>query len=243
MKAKPQKLLFIDDDSRLQSLLKEYFTPKGLQTISALDGHKAIELLKENSIDIIILDLMLPDMDGFEVLRRLRSITHIPVIMLTATEDETDRIVGLELGADDYLHKPINPRELLARIKAVLRRSKGFETARSRQWGTEADTFIFSPQKNQARLNGLTILLTTVECLILEELIGAKGRVLSRDHLMETVRGNDFEVYDRSIDVHISRIRKKVEKNPAKPRHIKTIWGKGYMWDGEVIVEEIPDNI
>jgi DNA-binding response OmpR family regulator len=173
---------------------------------------------------------MMPEMDGFETLRHLRKSSDIPVIMLTALDDETDRIVGLEMGADDYLHKPINPRELLARIKAILRRTKPLTTEGKLETATEGSHI--DPSSRSFVLNGRPIDLTAVEFDILYALIQAKGRIVTRDRLMDLARGRDFQAFDRSIDVHISRIRKKVEGNPSKPRLIKTAWGRGYLWEG-----------
>lgn len=222
-----QKILFIDDDTGLQTLLKDYFDKKGLEMHSALTGSAGLQILEKEFPDIIILDLMLPETDGFETLRRIKKISDIPVIMLTALEDETDRIVGLEMGADDYLHKPINPRELLARIKAVLRRMERNEPAMEPAVASE---LVVDSDKNVVFIDGKNADLTSVEFDILKTLIDAKGRIVTREMLMDLARGRDFEAFDRSIDVHISRIRKKIETDPARPERIKTAWGKGYMW-------------
>lgn len=232
-------ILFIDDDEKLQELLGDYFTRKGIQLSGTMNGAKALEFLDRGLFDIIVLDLMLPDTDGFDLLRTIRGRWEIPVIMLTATEDETDRIVGLEMGADDYLHKPINPRELLARIKAIVRRSQPKISHDAPLPPTSAghipSTFSFDLDRNQIQVHGKIIDLTTVECAMIDALIRAKGRVVTRDRLMDLARGRDFEAFDRSVDVHISRIRKKIEPDPSTPVLIKTIWGKGYMWEGESI--------
>ena len=160
--------------------------------------------------------------------------------MLTAMEDETDRIVGLEMGADDYLHKPINPRELLARIKAILRRTTaGADRVQSREADgkrtPEGRGIALDPDRGKLAVNGRQVELTRVEFDILHALIRSRGRIVSRDRLMDLARGRDFEAFDRSIDVHISRIRKKIEENPARPILIKTVWGKGYMWEGDAL--------
>jgi len=162
--------------------------------------------------------------------------------MLTALEDETDRIVGLEMGADDYLHKPINPRELLARVKAILRRTKaaGSDSPEKKDadtvpapGGSDTMGIFLDPDRGEASINGRPVELTRVEFDILSALMRSEGRIVTRDRLMDLSRGRDFEAYDRSIDVHISRIRKKIEENPARPRWIKTVWGKGYKWEGD----------
>jgi DNA-binding response OmpR family regulator len=232
----PKKILFIDDDAGLQALLAEYFSLKGFDLVGALNGREGLDLLARCRPDIIILDLMLPGIDGFDVLRSIRNISDIPVIMLTALEDETDRIVGLEIGADDYLHKPINPRELLARVKAVMRRAGAREEEIPREVSNAVapDAFVLDPERRRLRLGGQEIELTQVEFDLLFALIQARGRIVTRDQLMDLARGRDFEAFDRSVDVHISRIRKKVEQNPASPKRIKTIWGKGYRWEGEL---------
>lgn len=229
----PRTILFIDDDDRIQDLLTDYFQKNSFNTLSALTGQEGIEIVKspDSNVDIIVLDLMLPEMDGFETLRALHNICDIPVIMLTARNDETDRIVGLEMGADDYLHKPFNPRELLARIKVVLRRIQKQEAhAVTDTEEIQSMGIAINPTTRQVKQGTSEIHLSTVEFDILYALINSKGQVISRDRLMTLARGRDFEAFDRSVDVHISRIRKKIETNSSKPDLLKTIWGKGYMW-------------
>lgn len=226
-------ILFIDDDERIQNLLSDYFKKNSFNMISAFTGREGIDILKKDipGVDIVILDLMLPEMDGFETLRAIRNFCDIPVIMLTARDDETDRIVGLEMGADDYLHKPLNPRELLARIKVVLRRTQKQEApVTSDEDEIHSMGITMNPQTRGVRQGDDEIFLSTVEFDILYALISLKGKVVSRDRLMTLARGRDFEAFDRSIDVHISRIRKKIETDPEAPERIKTVWGKGYMW-------------
>ncbi len=230
-------ILFIDDDERILELLKDYFAKNSYDTFTAFTGREGIGLLTSEgeAIDIVVLDLMLPEMDGFETLREIRTFSDIPVIMLTAKDDETDRIVGLEMGADDYLHKPFNPRELLARIKVVLRRVQRQPSTVSPGESDEIQSMglVMSPQSRRASINGEEINLSTVEFDILMALVNASGRVISRDRLLNLARGREFEAFDRSIDVHISRIRKKIEEDPSTPKRLKTIWGKGYMWCGD----------
>ena len=227
------RILVIDDDKNLQEILCDYFHENNFATLSAFTGEEGLAALKgQGPFDIAILDIMLPDMDGFETLRRLRVDFSIPVIMLTARDDETDRIIGLEMGADDYMHKPFNPRELTARIKAVLRRTGGDRQAPQDH---DKDQIIIPPvtihvSKRRVFKQGKELSFSGVEFDILLELARKKGRPVSRDHLLNIARGRDFEAFDRSIDVHISRIRKKLEDNPAKPQFIKTVWGKGYAW-------------
>ncbi|MEH0018269.1 MAG: response regulator transcription factor [Desulfobacter sp.] len=225
-------ILIIDDDEGLQDLLGEYFTKKGFAVAHALTGREGIDRLNGFDADVVVLDLMMPETDGFETLKTIRKTSDLPVIMLTALEDETDRIVGLEMGADDYLHKPINPRELLARIKAILRRTGTGRTVKNSQQPPIETGVSIDPDRGEIRVDGREIDLTRVEFDLLQVLIRSQGRIVTRDRLMDLVRGRDFEAYDRSIDVHISRIRKKIEPNPSTPERIKTVWGKGYKWDG-----------
>lgn len=228
-------ILIIDDDMVLQELLQEYLKEHLLYTVSALTGKEALKIIQEageKSFDLAVLDIMLPDMDGFETLRHIRAISSIPVIMLTARSDETDRIIGLEMGADDYMHKPFNPRELLARIKAVLRRGAvpSPPGRPDRKGRYQAGPFLIDTDLCNVYKHGRQIPLSAVEFDILKELALSPGRPFSREHLLNITRGRDFEAFDRSIDVHISRIRKKIEQNPTRPEYIRTIWGKGYAW-------------
>ncbi|MBU0992642.1 MAG: response regulator transcription factor [Proteobacteria bacterium] len=227
------RILVIDDDTNLQYVLCEYFQENNYLTFSAFAGHEGITALQENGpFDIVILDIMMPDMDGFETLRQIRTLSMIPVIMLTARDDETDRVIGLEMGADDYMHKPFNPRELIARIKAILRRtSEPSDRKPLNPTGIiKIHSMTIDGMKRKVFKNGQDIFMSGVEFDILHELAISRGKTITRDHLLNIARGREFEAFDRSIDVHISRIRKKIEDNPAKPVFIKTIWGKGYSW-------------
>lgn len=233
-----RKILIIDDDTVLQDLLKDYLTQHLIDTESALTGQDGAGRIRDAGdlpFDLVVLDIMLPDLDGFETLRQIRAVSSVPVIMLTARNDEMDRIVGLEMGADDYMHKPFNPRELLARIKAVLRRGSASAPAGRPSQGDRYQSGPFMIDTGSFKLykHGVEIPLSGVEFDILKELALSQGRPLTRDHLLNIARGRDFEAFDRSIDVHISRIRKKIEDNPAHPEFIKTVWGKGYAWGGE----------
>ena len=226
-------VLIVDDDEKLCRLLGQYLMDNGYRTMRLADGSNVLKALSTESPDIIILDIMLPGKDGLEVLKEIRKDHILPVIMLTAKGDDTDRIVGLELGADDYLPKPFNPRELLARIKAVLRRSvhRGKDTDHQPQ-----DLFITAGgiTLNMAKQTVLIAEneqeLSTAEFRILEVLMKNPNKVLSRDQLMTLARGRDFTAFDRSIDVHISKLRAKVEDDPQSPSRIKTVWGSGYMF-------------
>jgi DNA-binding response OmpR family regulator len=230
-------ILIIDDDRSLQALLSDYFRTNNCSVESAFTGEEGMDLLHKTGnepFDIIVLDIMLPDMDGFETLRRIRTVSTVPVIMLTARIDETDRIVGLEMGADDYMHKPFNPRELVARIKAVLRRGQDPSPAQPKKVTPgiiHSGSIVIDTEKCKVFKDGMDLGLSSLEFDIVRELASAPGRPFSRDHLLTIARGRDFEAFDRSIDVHISRIRKKIEPDPARPRTIKTVWGKGYAWE------------
>ena len=226
-------VLIVDDDQRLCRMLKEYLESNGMSVGVINNGDQLEAAIAARSPDIIILDIMLPGKDGLEVLKDLRGSHATPVIMLTAKGEDTDRIVGLELGADDYLAKPFNPRELLARIKAVLRRSRDrtsmTETPRTdgviRAGGLALNCF-----SQTVDVAGVVHELSSTEFKLLEVLMRHPNKVLSRDQLMTLVRGRDFMAFDRSIDVHISKLRAKLEPDSRSPKRIKTIWGTGYMF-------------
>lgn len=227
------KVLLIDDDKELLELLEEYLTNNDMEVYKASCGEKALEMLKEDRFDIAILDVMMPKMNGLEVLKRINNeYNYLPVIMLTAKGEEVDRILGLEMGADDYIPKPFNPRELLARIKAVIRRKEKVDITN----GTDeisADTVKLDLKKRQAIVRGDLMELTSLEFDILNIFVQNRGIVLSREKIMDLSRGQTFTAFDRSIDANISRLRQKIEKDPKKPELIKTIWGVGYVFSGE----------
>jgi two-component system phosphate regulon response regulator OmpR len=227
------RILIIDDDEKLCRLLTDYLKENGFEASCVNDGLDVLKAIADVLPDIIILDIMLPGKDGLEVLTEIRREHALPVIMLTAKGEDTDRIVGLELGADDYLAKPFNPRELLARLKAVLRRwslrDKGNNTA-SDDLLIKANGLTLSRPRQTVTVDTIEIELSTTEFRILEVLMKNPNTVLTRDQLMTLARGRDFEAFDRSIDVHVSKLRAKVESDPQTPRRIKTIWGSGYMF-------------
>jgi two-component system OmpR family response regulator len=220
------RILVIDDDPGLTELLAEYLQARGLAVVTAPDGERGLERLRGGGIDLVILDVMMPGKDGFEVCREIRASSAVPVIMLTARGDELDRIVGLELGADDYLPKPFNPRELLARISAVLRR-RGAAAAASEVIG--AAGVRLDPERREVRVDGQPVELTTTEFEILRVLVGSAGRVVPRERLMELARGPDWAAFERSVDVHVSHLRRKLGDDPRSPQRIKTVRGVGYM--------------
>jgi two-component system phosphate regulon response regulator OmpR len=222
-----ERILIVEDDPRLAEMLHEYLGQAGFGVTVAALGATALEKLSETDYDAVVLDLMLPDMDGLNVCRQLRAKYDTPVLMLTARGDAVDRIVGLELGADDYLPKPFEPRELVARLRAIMRRRmRGTTDEKSLHFGRlELDT-----AARAVRLDGKPCELTGYQFDLLVALAKNAGRVLSREVLMDQVKGEEFESFDRSIDVHISRIRAVIEDNPKKPRRIITVRAAGYVF-------------
>jgi len=221
------RVLVIDDDPELAALLEEYLGSRGLQVRTAPDGASGLELVAAGHADLVVLDVMMPGLDGFEVLRQLRQRGGLPVIMLTARGEDTDRIVGLEMGADDYLAKPFNPRELLARIRAILRRAG---TGGDAEDGVlVAAGLRVDPARREVHRGAERIDLTTTEFDILRVLVAAAGRVIPRERLMEQARGQEWAAYERSVDVHISHLRRKLGDDPRKPRVIKTVRSVGYF--------------
>ncbi|MBB6144117.1 DNA-binding response OmpR family regulator [Silvibacterium bohemicum] len=219
------KLLIIDDDRALAGLLAERMLAEGFILDAALDGKKGLELANSGSYALVILDIMMPRMGGMEVLKSLRTKSAVPVLMLTAKGDDIDRILGLELGADDYLPKPFNPRELIARIRAILRRVEERGGAPNR---IEAEDITIDTQQREAHFQGKQLQLTTVEFALLEVLVRHMGRVLSRDFLTDAAMGRSLGFADRTVDVHISNLRKKLSTNRGVER-IKTVRGTGYL--------------
>ena len=233
------RILIVDDDLRLRDLLLRYLAEQGFEAKAAADAAAMDKLLARERYDLIVLDLMLPGEDGLAICRRLRAAGNAPaIVMLTAKGDDVDRIVGLEMGADDYLPKPFNPRELVARINAVLRR----KAPGGPPGGPAADATLHRFGEFELNLAtraltraGKPVPLTTGEFSVLKVLVQNPRTPLSRDKLMELARGREYEVFDRSIDVQISRLRKIVEQDVSHPRHIQTVWGFGYVFvpDGD----------
>lgn len=219
-------ILIIDDDEKLNQLLIEYFNGFGFYTSATTHPEDGLDKIKSWMPDIVILDVMLPGMDGFEVCRKIRKESPVPLIMLTARGDVTDRIVGLEIGADDYLSKPFEPRELVARIHTVLRRTDKQEVKSEIRFGE----LLIDLEKRLTSLNGVDIDLSTTEFLALEFLVNNRGKVLNRDQILEQLRGIECEAFNRSVDITMSRLRQKLKDDPKSPEYIKTIWGAGYMF-------------
>jgi len=228
-----KRILLVDDDEKLRRLLKEYLEGYEFQVFTLADGEAVMNSIRKESPEIVILDIMLPKKDGLEVLKEIRAASHVPVIMLTAKGEEADRVVGLELGADDYLSKPFSPRELLARIKAVLRRlepGKKPSGEESEGLRLEAGNLVLDKARQTLVMEGKEVPLSSTEYRVLKVLMENPNRVLSRDQIMTLAQGKDFMAFDRSIDVHISKLRAKLESDPRSPKRIKTIWGSGYMF-------------
>ena len=232
--ARPDRIVVVDDDARIRDLLRRYLTQEGFEVLLAEDGKALNRIMTRENIDMIVLDLMLPGEDGLSICRRLRAANDTtPIIMLTAKVEDVDRIVGLEVGADDYLPKPFNPRELLARIHAVLRRRPAPEAPGAPS--KEAQVVNFGPFEfdlSQRRLTreGEAVALTTGEFSMLKALVRHPRQPLTRDKLAQLARGRDFEPFDRSLDVQVSRLRKLVEPDATQPRYIQTVWGVGYVF-------------
>jgi len=228
------RILVVDDDQRLRDLLTRYLGEQKFEVRAVRDAPEMDKHLSRERYDLLVLDLMLPGEDGLAICRRLRAAGGAPaIIMLTAKGDEVDRIVGLEMGADDYLPKPFNPRELVARINAVLRRKPrgGPPGAPGVEDGVyRFGAFEFNPSTRELKKDAKPVALTTGEYSVLKVLVEHPRQPLSRDKLMELARGREYEVFDRSIDVQISRLRKLVEQDPAHPRYIQTVWGHGYVF-------------
>jgi two-component system phosphate regulon response regulator OmpR len=227
MTGRRQAALLVEDDARLGAMVSEYLGRHDLDVTVAPDGERGLAALRRGRFDVVLLDVMLPGVDGFEVCRRIRAAPEwaaLPVLMLTARGEDVDKIVGLELGADDYLAKPFNPRELLARIRAVLRRG----AADAPHARFTAGGLVVDYDAREVTVDGRRVVLTHHEFELLAALARANGRVLSREQLMDTLRGQEYEVFDRSIDVHVSKLRAKLEKDPRAPRYIKTVRGVGY---------------
>ncbi len=227
------RVLIIDDDFELCSLVSEYLEPEGFRVESVHDGETGLQRAQNGNYLLVILDVMLPGMSGFDVLRRIRATSRIPVLLLTARGEDVDRIVGLEIGADDYLPKPFNPRELVARIRAVLRRTsadpKGVGTPRPPEILRIGDIEL-DPATRTVKHGGEPVDLTSVEFNLLEVLLREAGRVVTREELVSAVLSRKFSPFDRSIDMHVSKVRKKLGDLNGEVEHIKTVRGVGYIF-------------
>ena len=230
-------ILVVDDEPMVREVLAQYLVADGFDVVESADGDDAIAKITELTPQLVLLDLMLPKRNGLEVLRFVRQTSQLPVILLTAMAEETDRVVGLEIGADDYLTKPFNPRELLARIKAVLRRAHSLPPGRDvpASGDVRFDRWTLNLDRRElVDADGVVTPLSTGEFRLLAVFVEHPGRVLSRDQLLDLTRGRAAAVFDRSIDNQVSRLRRKIERDPRNPSLIKTVWGGGYSFIGEV---------
>ena len=223
-----RSILVVDDDERLRNLLRLHLESAGYKVTTVTDGRILDRIIVESEIDLVVLDLNLPYEDGLSLCRHLRSHSDIPVVMLTARGDTVDRIVGLEMGADDYLVKPFIPRELVARIGAILRRAK-IDNSRIFEGSSQFGRYSFDHQEMALTRDGAAVTLSPAEAKLLAILAQHAGQPMSRDTLMVLSRGRHHEPFDRTIDVHIGRLRKLIEDDPTRPRHLQTVWGKGYV--------------
>ena len=229
------QILIIDDDQKLGDLLKSYLAKFDMGVTTATRPEEGLSLLKRLKPSLVILDIMLPGKDGFEVCKEIRKNSKVPVIMLTARGEVTDKVVGLEIGADDYLSKPFEPRELVARIQSVLRR----QGPREAQTGTlRSDGLTVDLGKRLATLKGKDLNLTTNEFEVLAFFLANPGAVMSRDKIMDHLKGIDCEAFNRSVDIAMSRLRKKLGEKAEKPKFFKTVWGSGYLFIGKVAAHE-----
>lgn len=223
-----KRVLVVDDDTKTVELVKLYLNRDGYRVLTAYDGAEALRLAREGHPDLIILDLMLPGIDGLEVCRTLREESDVPIIMLTAKTTDENKLTGLGLGADDYVTKPFSPRELAARVRTVLRRLPGERGPDEIKYGELAVNF----RKHEASLSDKPLNLTEIEFKLLGVFAKEPGRVFTRAQLIEKALGYDFEGFDRTIDVHILNLRRKLEPDPSHPRYIKTVYGAGYKFSG-----------
>lgn len=225
-----KKVLVVDDDPKIVELVKAYLEKEGFQVLTALDGETALRTAREGKPDLVVLDVMLPQVSGFEVCRILRSETKTPIIMLTARDDETDKVIGLELGADDYVTKPFSTRELVARVKAVLRRTGGETVLEDK---LVVGDLVIDFEGYEVKRDNETLELTPTEFRLLQTMARYPGRVFTRLQLLDAVQDYSFEGYERSIDAHIKNLRRKLEPDPKNPRYILTVFGVGYKFAGD----------
>ena len=225
--AEAAKLLLVDDDPELRVLIGAYLTKQGFDVKTAANGREMDDVIQRHGIDLVLLDLMLPGEDGLSIAKRLKKTGGLPIIMISAQGQDVDRIVGLEIGADDYLGKPFNPRELLARIRAVMRRSHGSSAVSEM---VEFGDFVLDRKARRLTCSGRNVQLTSGEFDLLGSFVDYPDTVMDRDKILDLLTGADRSPFDRSIDVRITRLRSKIEADPTAPAYIRTIWGKGYMF-------------
>ena len=229
-KRMPARILVVEDDPDTSQLVRLYLSRDGHEVLTAADGVKGLTLAREETPDLVVLDLMLPGLDGIEICRELRSYSNVPIIMVTARVEEDDRLTGLELGADDYITKPFSPRELAARVRAVLRRTSHEAQERPPAVLERGGVSLDFPRR-EVRVEEETVSLTRTEFDILTALMRSPGRVFSREEIIDRVFGDDFDGFDRTVDTHVSNLRKKLQVRPDGPRYISTAYGVGYRFD------------
>ncbi|MDI3280022.1 MAG: response regulator transcription factor [Bacillota bacterium] len=228
-----EKILVVEDERPIAEVVKAYLEGEGFAVTVVYDGTAALAAARHWRPDLIVLDLMLPGLSGEEVCRKLRSESDVPILMLTAKSEEEDRVQGLQMGADDYLVKPFSPRELVARVRAILRRTRGGEVPLAEVLSFNGGELVLDTARHQVWLGGREVNLTPTEFKLLTVLSRYPGRVLTRSQLTQQVQGYDYEGYDRTIDVHIKNLRQKIEPEPENPRYIKTVYGVGYKFEGQ----------
>lgn len=228
-----KKILVVDDEKKIVEIVKAYLEKEGFKVIVAYNGKAAIDLARSRAPDLIILDLMLPEVSGWDVCRTLRAESNVPIIMLTARDEDTDKIVGLELGADDYVTKPFNPKELVSRVEAVLRRAEGTSISKK---VIEFTDLSIDLEKHEVRRSDKLLELTPTEFELLKVLAESPGRVYSRMQLLDRVQGDAYEGYERTIDSHVKNLRSKVEADPDQPKYVITVRGIGYKFGGDADV-------
>ena len=231
---KTYKILVVDDEVDIVDFIDDYLTGEGYEVIKAYDGVEALNKMRQNLPDLVVLDIMLPGLDGFEVCKQIRTESTVPILMVTAKDSDVDKIVGLEIGADDYIPKPFNPRELVARVKAILRRTYRQDYQPHSQTVTiKYKNLSIDTERRRATIGNRMLKLTMKEFDLLLFLVRNPGHVYSRDHLLDFVWGQDSFVGARTVDVHIRRLREQIETDASQPQYIKTVWGVGYKFTDE----------
>lgn len=225
-------ILLVEDEKNISNIIKSYLLKEGYDVICAYDGQEALDLFKNNDIDLILLDLMLPKVSGEEVIKQIRAISKVPIIMVTAKADEDDTVEGLRMGADDYVTKPFSPKELMERVKAVLRRIEKYNIPRADLVLTEDGRLEMDLANNRIIKDGLEITLTKNEFKIIRTLFSNPTKIFTREEIIAIAFGIDYDAYDRAIDTHIKNIRQKLEDDPKKPVYINTVYGMGYKAGG-----------
>jgi len=229
----PKTILVVDDKASVRMLVREYLTEQGFRVVVAADGREALYAARHEKPDLILLDIMMPEMDGYEFISAHRREADTPIILLTARLEETDKVLGLELGADDYITKPFGMRELLARIRAVLRRAEGAGTASGRSGVLRGGDIVLDGAARRVEVGGQPVELTPTEFDLLAVLMTTTGRAFSRAELLEATQGVAVETMERAINVHISNLRAKIEPDPSHPRYVETVFGIGYRFNGD----------